>query len=283
MPQQTTHGPAKSGGGTRMRVRKRGSLEGRRATDVAETASTPLRSALDALGGVHVCSLYEARQDCPEILKAFLEVGIARGEKCLCLVSGGSEKSLREMMRAASPRIHRAVGSRVVDLTTIERAYFTHRGPLTQRTLDFWRKAGEQAAAEGFSGLRGVVQADGVLGGPAVLARWMEYENSLTQVLAESGGTLLCMYNRSALPSEFVRDALQALAIVAHRGRIANNTFHVPPEEYAAPDKAQREVQRMLLSLGGRRSREVVSRPLAAKTNRRLREAQRTVKACESL
>jgi PAS domain S-box-containing protein len=283
MPQQTSHGPAKSGGGARMRVRKRASLDSRRASDVDETASTRLRSALDALGGVHVCSLYEARQECPEILKAFLEVGIARGEKCLCVVSGGSEKALRETLRAASPWIHRAVESHVVDLTTIERAYFTYRGPLIQRTLDFWRKAGEQAVAEGFSGLRGVVQADGVLGGPAVLARWIEYENSLTQALAESGGTLLCMYNRSVLPAEFVRDAFRAHAIVAHRGRIGNNTFHVPPEEYAAPDKAQREVRRMLLSLGVRLGSEAVSRPPAAKTNQRLRETLRTVKECESV
>jgi PAS domain S-box-containing protein len=285
MPQQTRRGPVKSGGAARAGVRKRAAVM---SSEPGEPAATPVRFGLEALGGAgHLCRLYETRQEYSDLLIAFLEVGIARGEKCLCVVSGGSEKALRKALRTANPRIYRAVAALSVELTTLERAYFTSQGLLTQRPLDFWRKAGEQAVAEGFSGLRGIVQADRALGGPTVLARWMEYENRLTQVLADSGGTMLCLYNRSVQPAEFVRDAFRAHAIVAHQHGIGENTFHVPPEEYGAPDKAQREVRRMLLCLGERRRGGAVSpaapRQRPQKAWRGFSDVLRTLTTCESL
>ena len=287
MPQQTSRGPVKSGDGTaRIRVRKRTSVAAPKPSEADGTVSTPLRSGLEALGGAgHLCCLYETRQECSDILNTFLEVGIARGEKCLCVVSGGLEKSLRKALRAANPWIHRAVAARAIVLTTIERAYFTSEGLLTQRNLDFWRKAREQAVAEGFSGLRGIIQADRALGGPVVLARWMEYENRLTQVLADSGGTMLCLYNRPVQPAGFVRDAFQAHAIVAYQHGIGENTFHVPPEEYGAPDRARREVHRMLFSLREGWRDEAMSRAapgkLLQKAWRRLSDVLRSLKGCE--
>jgi C4-dicarboxylate-specific signal transduction histidine kinase len=94
--------------------------------------------------------------------------------------------------------------------------------------------------------LRGVVQADRALGGSAVLTDWIDCESRLTQALTQSGGTMLCLYNRLIHPAEFVREALRAHAVVAHRGRMGDNVFHVPPSEYDAPDRAGLEVDRML-------------------------------------
>lgn len=278
MLRQTSRGPDKSGGGVRMGVRKRASLVAQRLSEVGVPTLMPLHSGLKALGGAgHLCSLYKTRQECSDIVKTFVELGIARRERCLCVVSGSSEQSVREGLHAASPRIDRAVAAHAVDLTTIDRAYFSCEGPFTQRALDFWRRAGERAAAEGFSGLRGIVQVDGILGGSPLLARWIEYENRLTQVLGEGGGTMLCLYNCLVQPAEFVRDAFWAHAIVAHRGGIGQNTFHVPLEEYAAPDKVHREVHRMLLSPGGRWR----AKALTQKRNRRVSQAPRTVKDCK--
>lgn len=223
-------------------------------------ASRPLklRSVLGSLlGAGHVCSVYEGGQEYLDLLKAFVEVGIARGEKCVCVVSSGSEASLRESMRAASPRIGRALDAQAVVLTSIERAYSTHHGLLMQRAVDFWRDTGERAVAAGFAGIRGVIQTDRIPGNPAEHASWIDYENRLTQMLGERGGAMLCLYNRSVHSAELVRDALRAHAIVAYRGRVAENAFHVAPDEYDALDRAARESDRMLAGLckHGRRKR----------------------------
>jgi signal transduction histidine kinase len=249
MPQQTSPGPGNSGGDGRVRVRKRAGAATRLPSS-DERVSIPIQSALEGLGAAaHICSLYETRRECAGVLKAFLEVGIARGEKCVCVISSGSEKWFQKALLAAGPRISQAVRAESIEVTTLERAYFTHNDRPMQCALDFWRHTGEQAAACGYSGLRGILQADRALAGHPLFARWIEHENGLTELLAESGGTMLCLYNRSRQPAELIRDAFRAHAVVTHSGGIGKNVFHVPPEEYIAPDKARREVHRMLLSL----------------------------------
>jgi PAS domain S-box-containing protein len=232
--------------------------------------ATPLRSALEAAG--HVCSLYNTPDEYLDVLKEFVEVGLARGEKCLCLVSRGSEESFRQSLRAASSAIAGAMDVRAVDVKTLEDAYLVYEKRFTQQVLGFWRSLVEQALVAGYSGLRGLIQADRALGDAAVLAHWLDYESRLTQVLTQSGGTMLCLYNRRVHPAEFVREALRAHAMVAHRGRVGENTFHVPPAEHAAPDRANREVDRMLTSLCDGWGHEVAS--LAQELKERERKEQ---------
>ena len=239
---------------------------------------------LDALrGSGHVCSVYENRHGYRSVLKAFVGIGLKRGEKCLWAVSGASEGSLREEMRGAIPPIDQAIGGPAVEIVSIEHAY-ARDGLSPERALDFWCAATERAIAAGFSGLRGVIQADRAVGSTAMLARWIEYENQLTQMLGERGGMVLCLYNRSAHPAEFLRDVLQAHPILAHRDMVGGNTFHVPPEEYRSRDRASLEADRILATAADRGRHESAMRHVHAKllqkASRRLRGALRGVKAC---
>jgi signal transduction histidine kinase len=284
MSQPASRGPVKSGG-RRVEVRKRAASADPGNSPDGQRIPLPLRSALTAHGAAgHLCSFYESRQEWFALLKAFLEVGILRREKCLCLVSGGSEEFMRKALQAAGARIECAVATRAVDLTTIERAYFKRRGSFTQRTLDYWRMARDHALAQGFSGLRGIIQADRVLRSPAVRASWIAYEYQLTQVLSQRGGAMLCLYNRAVQPAEFVRDVLQAHAVVAHGGLIGENSFYAPPDEYTASGKAGRAADRMLSSLTRQWRHQVaspaVARKLPQNVSRRLSEVLLSMKAC---
>jgi hypothetical protein len=209
--------------------------------------ATPLRSALEAAD--HVCSLYNTPEECLEVLAEFVGVGIARGEKCLCLVSQAAEAAFRRTICASDSRFARGVAAGTVEITALEGAYIAVPERFTRHALDFWSAATEQARAAGFSGLRGVVQADRTFGAGARLAHWIDYECRLTEALSQSGSALLCLYNRSAHPAEFVRDLLRCHAVVAHQGTVGENAFHMPLAEYAAPDRAEREVDRMLATL----------------------------------
>ena len=209
--------------------------------------ATSPRSALEAAG--HLCSLYDAPRDYLEVLEEFVEVGMARHEKCLCLVSRAAEESFRQALSAAGPGLARAVAAGAIDVTSLEGAYLVHPERFPEHALEFWSAAAAAARAAGFSGLRGVVQADRPCGPAAMLPHWIDYESRLAGVLAQSGCALLCLYNRRAHPAEFLREILRSHAVVAHRGRVGENPFYVPPPESAAPDMAEREVDRMLTSL----------------------------------
>jgi PAS domain S-box-containing protein len=283
MCQVTSHGPAKAG-----RVARAGvTLPNWRVASDSDlfparyTTAQGVPAALRRLESGHVCALYETPHE--SLLKAFLEIGIERGEKCVCLISAGSRRSTESMMRAASAHILQAVDRGDVEFTTIERAYFTGEVFHAARALNFWRDAGEQAAAEGFMGLRAVVQVDRPLRRRETLMRWMEYENRITEELAARGNTMLCLYSRLAQPAEFVLDALQAHPLVAHRGAIGENTFHVPPEEYNASDRYKRAADRMLATNRSQYLRDTASdrkrQDLQKSLDRRLTEVLNTVTA----
>jgi PAS domain S-box-containing protein len=222
----------------------------------------PLRSALEAAD--HVCSLYNTLEDCLEVLGEFVEVGMTRGEKCLCLVSQAAEESFRLTLRASGSRFARGVEAGAIEITALESAYITDPERFTRHALDFWGAAAERARVDGFSGLRGVVQADRACGGGATLEHWIDYESRVAQALSQNDSALLCLYNRSAHSAEFVRELLRCHSVVAHRGRVGENAFYVPLAEYAAPDRADREVDRMLagLSAGWESDAESLARKL---------------------
>ena len=248
-----------------------------------DPAPQGLRPALRALESGHVCTLYETRQQCSRLLRTYLEIGIERGERCLCVISSGSRQSTGSMLHAASARIHQALERGDIELATLERAYLAGEVFLTERAVNFWRNAGERAAAEGFTGLRGAVQVDRPLRRPETLTRWMEYENRLTLELAARGDTMLCLYRRLAQPAEFVLDALRAHPIVAHRGTMGENAFHVPPDDYNASDRAKRAADRMLISIRNQCLRDTASyrerQQLRKNLDRRLTEVVDTVTA----
>ena len=212
--------------------------------------TTPLRLGMNALDrSSHLCFLYRTREECAEIAKAFVEVGVARREKCLCVVQKGLETSFSESLRTPGTGVGRTSGAAGVEVTTMERAGFAAGGRASFHTLDFWREGVRGARSEGYSRLRGLIQVDRPLADVAARARWIDYENGLTQVFERWGGTILCLYKRTAHPADFVRDALCAHAFVAHQGVIARNAFYVPPQEHRARDRARRETDRILSSV----------------------------------
>jgi PAS domain S-box-containing protein len=209
--------------------------------------ATRLRAALE--GAAHVCSLYNTPQDCLKVLTEFVEVGLARSEKCLCLVSRAAEEAFRRRMGAAGPGIAAALEARAIDVMALEDAYSVHPERLAQHALDFWNAAAAEGQAAGFSGLRGIVYADRPCGATAVPGHWGDHESRLASALSQAGTSMLCLYNRRTHPGEFIREVLRSHAVVAHRGRVGDNTFYVPPSEFDAADRAEREVEGMLTSL----------------------------------
>jgi PAS domain S-box-containing protein len=209
--------------------------------------ATRLRAALE--GAAHVCSLYNTPQDCLKVLTEFVEVGLARSEKCLCLVSRAAEEAFRRRIGAAGPGIAAALEARAIDVMALEDAYSVHPERLAQHALDFWSAAAAEARAAGFLGLRGIVYADRPCGATAVPGHWSDYESRLAGALSVAGTSMLCLYNHRTHPGEFIREVLRSHAVVAHRGRVGDNTFYVPAAEFDAADRAEREVERMLTSL----------------------------------
>jgi hypothetical protein len=57
-------------------------------------------SGAQAAVGDHICGLYAGREQRDQILKPFLETGLASGDKCICVVDGTNPNEIVGMLGA---------------------------------------------------------------------------------------------------------------------------------------------------------------------------------------
>lgn len=219
---------------------------------MTSAAETPiLIAALQELGShEHLCSIYQSQQEHFALALPFIRIGFERGEKCIYIADDDdAEGALREAMRAAGIDVERALETHALDLRTKEQACLKRGSFDPDRMLSFWEEAAERATDEGFSALRAVGEADWIVSGGLGLERWMEYESQLTDRLSAHRGTVLCTYDRRLFPPQLIRDVVRTHPIVAYRGSIGRNPYHVPLQELLGTDQTAREVERMLTSI----------------------------------
>src|SRR5438105_14989313 len=85
---------------------------------------TPLSAALEQLvPHDHLCSIYESQQERLTVAISFIQVGLSRGEKCVCIADDEKLRGTREALQAQGIDVDCAVASKSVVWTTPEQAY----------------------------------------------------------------------------------------------------------------------------------------------------------------
>src|SRR5438105_4664538 len=208
---------------------------------------TPLIAALKQLGPHdHLCSIYENQQEHLAVAISFIQVGLSRGEKCVCIADDEKLRDIREALQAQGIDVDRAVASKSLVWATKEQAYLKRGSLELDWMFSFWKEATELAISEGFSALRAIDEREWVLKGTLGLEGSMEHESRLTHSLSQSKCLALCQYNRQVFPPELILDVIRTHPIVVHGNTVCRNLYYVPPEEFPDTDNPARDVDRLL-------------------------------------
>ena len=225
-------------------------------TDAQHDAS--LLTALAELGpSEHLCSIYESAEEHLAVAIPFIQLGLARGEKCIYIAD--DEELVREAMRAYGIEVEPALATGKLVLGTKDDAYLKHGAFDPEWTFRFWREATAKAMREGFSAMRMTGETEWVVRGAPGLERWIEYESRFTHTLADHNCRVLCQYNRQLFAPELLLDVIRTHPTVIYRGSVCRNLYYVPADELLGPDRAAREVERLLTTL---REREQIEHTL---------------------
>lgn len=221
--------------------------------EMAVTYDTPLLTALAQVAPHdHLSLIYESSADHYDVAVPFIRLGLDRGEKCVYIADDGTEAVVRDAMHAQGIDVERAIANESLVLETKEGAFLKHGSFDPEWMPTFWREATAEALGKGFSALRATGETEWVLCGAPGLERWVEYESTLTEVLAGLDCFALCQYNRRILPAELVVDVIRSHPTVIYRGVVCRNMYHVPPDEFLGTNQAAREVQRLLTNIRDR-------------------------------
>ena len=233
---------------------------------------TPLIAALEQLGPHdHLCSIYENQQEHLAVAISFIQVGLSRGEKCVCIADDEKLRDIREALQAQGMDVDCAVASKSLVWATKEQAYLKRGSLELDWIVSFWEEATELAISEGFSALRAIDEREWVLEGALGFEHWMKYESRLTHSLSQSKCLALCQYNRRLFPPELILEVIRTHPIVVCGNTVCRNFYHVPPDEFPDNDNPARDVDRLLNNI---REQERVESALREKQEelRRTRE-----------
>ena len=224
------------------------------------TRDASLLDALEQLAPFeHLCSIYETTEEHLAVAVPFIQIGLARGEKCFYIADDGTEELVRDAMRAYGIDVQQALAAGSLVFANKDEAYLKQGAFDPEWMFTFWGDAVVAAMNQGFSALRLTGETEWVVRGAPGLERWIEYESRVTHTLAHHNCVVLCQYNRQLFAPELLLDVIRTHPTVIYRGVVCRNMYHVPADELLGPHQAAREVERLLTTI---RDREEIEQTL---------------------
>lgn len=179
--------------------------------------------------GDHVCLIYEDPAERMAAVVPFMKDGLARGERCLCVMDAESIPLVADALRAAGVDVDQETGRGALGLLTEYDTYLRLGRFDPVAIVDFWREATEQAQADGFSSFRLAGEVTRAMQEAPGADRLIEYEGMLQRVLPRLGITSLCIYERRRFEPSIIRVVLQTHGIAVLGGDVCSNLYCEPP------------------------------------------------------
>lgn len=216
-----------------------------------------LQSAMEKLGvHDHLCLIYETQAEQFAAVIPFMQIGLARGEKCLYVVDENTADMVINAMLTAGIDVESAVASGRLALLSKQEAYLKQGYFDPDWMITFLKSATEAAKAEGFSALRVTGEMTWVLGGDPGSERVLEYEAKLNYFFPAHDALAICQYNRHRFSPEIIRNVIATHPLVISGGMVCRNYYFVPPDDFLGVQPS-REVERLLANIRNREKAEV--------------------------
>ena len=147
----------------------------------------PVPSGIDEIGlqpGSHVCAFYRGDSDRDRLLDGYLGVGLAAGDKCICIVdSAGTAERLETL---PGPAVSPARSAASSTFTCLSRPTWPVVSSPPADMLTFWTESMVKAEIEGYTFCRLVGEMTWALRDAPGVEHLVGYESELNRVTSSS-------------------------------------------------------------------------------------------------
>ena len=156
--------------------------------------SLGIRGVEDVSPGTHFCALYSRPAERDRLLYSFLEQGLQRGDKCLCLIDDVDATLVRDRaVRQLSPGTSRR--SAQLDVERASDAYLRTGEFNVGDMLGFLSESVDAAIGDEFELLRVVGEMSWVLPGPPGCDELFRYEAAVNDAVWRMPAIFMCLYD----------------------------------------------------------------------------------------
>lgn len=232
--------------------------------------------------GDHLCLIYNSGAEKAVALVPYFKLGLAAGERCLCVGPPAAGRRLEQGLEEAGVHTGSEMERGALVLVT-RREDWLPAGHLDLGTLlDLLRRAEQQALDDGFSGLRLTWDLPWMLeNSPG--ADFLELEAQLNRFLAGSRTTALCQYPRPLAEAGLVQDVLHTHPLAVLYGQICPNTYYEPPDMVLGSRSPEERVDWMIAQVRRARASEQKLEDLTLRLSRNRAALERADRAKEEM
>ena len=229
----------------------------------------------------HYCLIYESEEEKLAAAVPYLRAGLRRGERCLYVADEDSRVAVLDALDRAGIEVDRYLRMGALIAAPSPEIFLENERFDPDFALRSLSQATREAGVGEFSGLRTIL-------GEMVWTRdrgvppdaLLEFEAKFNSFARDHNIRGLCQYNRNHFSPEVILGVLRTHPVVVYGGLVCKNPYYVPPEELLKPDRASREVERLLNNILAWEQSLDQLRALAARLHA-VREEERTKVARE--
>jgi len=179
--------------------------------------------------GDHVCMYYETPEEQLAIVRAYIAVGLKRGERCLYVADDRTIPEIVNALRSEGIDVNRERKRGALDLLTSRDAHLLGGRFDCEAMLKLLNDAVDEALKDGFKGLRAAGEMTWILKDAPGTGGAIEYEALMNEFYPRSPALGLCLYHRARFEAETLREALRTHPRVVVHEHVCSNPYFEPP------------------------------------------------------
>lgn len=197
----------------------------------------------------HLCLSYISPAEQFVAVCPFIQVGLARGEKCLYLTDEHEPETVYQALELAGVEVEQARQSGALIVLSNTELPRKHGVFDSDTMLSFLEEASNFANSQGFTGLRVTMEMTWSFDGRVDPKSVIEFEAQLNSFFVQHNIIGLCQYNRQQIPPELMLDVLRTHPLVISDSLVCQNFYYIPPQEFFKPNRTAFELEQLLANI----------------------------------
>ncbi len=176
--------------------------------------------------GDHTALFYRNRTEQFAAAIPYIQIGLARNERCLYIAGDNSVPMVVAAMEAAGIDVAGAQREGRLTVATPDQTYLKHGVFEPEKMVEGLMQEIELTLSQGYSVFRGTGELGWASSLPSALLRLYEYEERLDSKLS-SCFIALCQYNETLFSAQLLGQMLRVHPKVLTRGQLIENPFYL--------------------------------------------------------
>jgi len=182
--------------------------------------------------GQHICAIYENHVEQAAVSVPYVKTGLALRQRVIYLGDERAADELQRLLALEQVPVQQHITQGDLLFLCRDAPYRRHGRLQPGLLLEVGKELVRSSLAEGWPLVRLLGEHTWLLRTPQDITRWLAYESRLDYELPGMPAIIVCHYDRTRLPAEFIDRIIATHPVAVLRGILHANPFYHPPQQF---------------------------------------------------